>query len=86
MSAPAVVKYRIDDGCRCAVVCKVGRKFAQLCWIESGSVKASAVPLEQLESAAPMEDYPARRAARRMLLAGRQLGISKKAKRLLKAV
>ena len=80
---PSIVNIHLDHGFRLALVCKEGRKFVQLIWIESSGVKLHALPLTSMRHAKPA-DYPIRRAARKMLEAGRSLGITKKARATLK--
>ena len=79
---PSTVNIHLEEGCRNALVLKTGSKFVQLIWIESGGVKIHALPLTAMRRATSL-DYPVRRAARRMLEAGRALGITKKAKQAL---
>lgn len=81
----AVIRIRTDEGCRVALLCREGRTKAHLVWIESSGVKASAEPLEVLRKVAYIQQ-PTKRAARRMLAAGRKLGITKGARAMLKAV
>jgi hypothetical protein len=93
MAAPFVVQFADRQGhFRTALVCKVGRKFAQLIWIDSSvsgrGIRVHRAPLRSvLRYSRPIEPaYPVKKAARKILAAGTVLGITKGAKKLLKEV
>ena len=75
-----------DNSFHNAVICRLGRTKAHLVWIGNHGVKASAEPTASVAKYSTAIDYPVKKAARRILKAGRALGITKAAKRLLREV
>jgi len=93
MAAPLVVQFADRQGhFRAALICKLGRKYAQLIWIDSSvsgqGIRVHRAPLHSvLRYSRPIEPaYPPKKAARGILDAGKVLGITKGAKKLLKEV
>lgn len=84
-AAPEVVRLRLPDGAVMALIAKVGRRWVHAVVIDSHQgVRVLKLPIDGLR--ATPADYPPRRAVRRMLAAGRALGISAEARKLLKLV
>lgn len=80
-----------DESVRCALVVKVGPKFARVIWADDRKpgVRINKVPKEWLRGCAPLElkgkPYPLSRAKRLFRKMGRSLGITKSAKQELRA-
>jgi hypothetical protein len=93
LESPCVVWFADKQGhSRLTLVCKLGRKYAQLIWIDSRiggfGIRIHRVLLESvLRYARPLEEiYIPKKAARKILNAGKILGITKGARKLLKEV
>lgn len=78
-----IVRYHTMGGARVAVVGNPGRIWTKLVWIDS-PISCVKVANGDIELFALDIDYKLKRAARLMLKAGKSLGISKGAKKLLK--
>lgn len=80
-----LVRYRTEaGGCVHAVAGNAGRIYTQLVWIDA-PIRVARVPNGDVERYAVAYDrVPLKRAARTMLRAGKRLGITKGAKRLLR--
>ena len=93
LESPCVVRFADKQGhFRHTLVCKLGRKYAQLIWIDSSTggfgIRIHRVLLESvLRYSRPLEEiYTPKKAARKILNAGKVLGITKGARKLLKEV
>lgn len=82
---------RFWDGDRfCVGVAREGRTLVHLVSIEGGSVRVHSLPLEEARRFSKVTafrkeiDYPVPRACRKMLDAGKRLGITAAAKEILK--
>jgi hypothetical protein len=93
LESPCVVRFADKQGhFRHTLVCKLGHKYAQLIWIDSSiggfGIRIHRVLLESvLRYSRPLEEiYIPKKAARKILNAGKILGITKGARKLLKEV
>ena len=93
LESPCVVRFADKQGhFRHTLVCKLGRKYAQLIWIDSSTggfgIRIHRVLLESvLRYSRPLEEiYIPKKAARKILNAGKVLGITKGARKLLREV
>jgi len=99
LEAPCVVRFADkQEHFRHALVCKLGRKYAQLIWIDSSvrghGIRVHRVLLQWSTTHQPIlrysrpigEVYPPKKAAREILKASKILGITKGAKKLLKEI
>jgi len=76
-----VVRYRTDKGVFTALIGDPGTKYLPVVYIDA-PIRLMKVPQTE-ERYMTIIDYPPKKAARRMLKAGRHLGITKTAKRFL---
>lgn len=80
------VHYHSDEGAHCAVLGKPGRKFTHMAIIDY-PVRLLRVPnAEAVRYSRDIEGTTVQTVAQKMLSAGRRLGITLGAKRLLKAI
>lgn len=93
LESPLVVLFPDrQSNLRATLICKLGRKYAQLIWIDSSTggfgIRIHREPLRSvLRYSRPIEEvYSPKKAARKILNAGKVLGITKGAKKLLKEV
>ena len=93
LESPCVVRFADRQGhFRHTLVCKIGRKYAQLIWIDSSvgghGIRSHRVLLQSvLRYSRPLEEiYSPKKAVRQILKASKILGITKGAKKLLKEV
>ena len=93
LESPYVVRFADkQEHFRHTLVCKIGRKYAQLIWIDSSvggqGIRSHRVLLQSvLRYSRPLEEiYSPKKAVSQILKAGKILGITKGAKKLLKEV
>lgn len=77
-----LVEYHADDGARTAIVHK-GRNWLYAVTI-GYPVSVSKLPLSAEEHMKPITDYPLEKAKAKYRKAGKRLGVTKAAKRLLR--
>lgn len=86
---PQVVRLRSETGVSNLLVFKEGRVFVHAVTIDK-SVKVVALPKVEQRYMRPLElrgkPYPVARACRRLLAAGKSLGITKQARTVLNAI
>ena len=84
MTAPAVVRY-YDHGYRVAVWESTGSKWCHLIPMHSAGIRCVRVPVKEQRDFTVLE-YSLPRACRRFLSAGRRFGITRDARRRLRAL
>ena len=86
MQVGDVVNYHFEDCYRVALYAQKGRKVARLIAITGGarSIDTIEVPLSQLGAGEPVQGYDSQKIARKFLRLSRTVGITQRAKRLLK--
>jgi hypothetical protein len=86
-----LLSIRTDDGVRSAIVIKTGPTFAHVIWADDRTpgVRINKIPKIWMRYATPLEykgkPYPLSRAKRLFRKMGRSLGITKAAKKELRA-
>lgn len=87
-----LISFRTSDGSvRCSLVVKIGPRLAHLIWLDDRKpgIRINKIPKEQLRGAAPLEykgkPYPLARAKRHLRRAGQVHGITKSAKKEIRA-
>jgi hypothetical protein len=86
-----LLSIRTDDGVRSAIVIKTGPTYAHVIWADDRSpgVRVNKVPKAWLRYATPLlykdKPYPLARAKRLFRKMGKSLGITKSAKKELRA-
>lgn len=85
MEANTLHQVHTDDGYRCALVVTVGPKFTGMIWIDDRSpgVRINKILNSQVTSK-PLE-YPLAKAKKLFRSCGKKLGITKAARRALRA-
>lgn len=80
-----LMRYRTDHGVYTAIV-KTGRKLLSVVMLDSAPITVRKAPIDDVRFMREVADYPLRKAARQMLLAGskKRLGMTKTARALLK--
>lgn len=82
-----VKRYKMDEGNRVAIVGTPGRKYIPLVYIDI-PIRLRMVPLSEakyITDLRPQDTPPVRQAAREFLRIGKGLGITKGARKFLKA-
>lgn len=85
MEANTLHQVHTDDGYRCALVVTVGPKFTGLIWIDDRSPGVRINKIRNTEITSKALDYPLAKAKRLFRKSGRTLGITKAARRALRA-
>lgn len=86
-----LIRLRTDEGVRSAIVVKTGPRLAHVIWADDRKpgVRVNKIPKEFLRGATPLEykgkPYPLNRAKRLFRKMGKSLGITKSAKKELRA-
>lgn len=83
MSGATVCRYQSSHGARTVLVLDRDGAGARVVMI-GVPVSMRCLPAQELCWLSPLDDYPPRQVARRMLAAGRVLGITSKARRALR--
>jgi hypothetical protein len=83
MEANTIITLHEDEGYRTALVVAVGPKFTQLIWADSSGMKIHKLPTETIK--AVVLEYPLAKAKKSMRRSGHLFGITKSAKRALRA-
>ena len=86
MSAAELVSYNeLRGGRHVAVLVTTGRRWAHVITMWDKGIKVRKVNKAERRYMRPMPDYPIKRAARMLLDAGARFGITKAARRALRA-
>lgn len=85
MEANEVIRIHTDEGVRTALVTAVGPKFTRLIWIDDRKPGVRVNKVRNNEVRATTLDYPLAKAKRGFRKAGAHLGITKTARKELRA-
>jgi len=83
MEANTIINVHEDEGYRVALVVAVGPKFVQMIWADSSGMKIHKLPTSTLKFTTM--EYPLAKAKKAMRLMGTRFGITKSARRALRA-
>lgn len=85
MEANTMHSVHLDDGVRSAFIVAVGPTFTRMIWIDDRNPGVRIHKIRNNEIRSTLMDYPLARAKKLLRKTGRSLGITKSAKRALRA-
>lgn len=80
-----VIKIHEDEGIRCGLQVSEGPKFISVIWIDSAGMRIRKLAKERSLRIVELVDYPIARAKKILRGCGNKFGITKAAKRALRA-
>lgn len=83
METDTIIRVHEDEGIRTALVTTIGPKFAHMIWADSSGMKLHKIRLAGIRY--EVLDYPVKRAKVMFRKMGKNFGITKSARRALRA-